>query len=39
MRVRAYPPETTPPSADAIVVAKRWHRYVVDWPAHGRTSG
>ena len=23
----------------AWLVAKRWHRYVVDWPAHGRTSG
>ena len=38
MRVRAYPPETTSVSADAIVVAKRWHRYVVDWPGHTQTS-
>ena len=34
LRVRAYPIDAAPPPADgAIVVAKRWHRYLLDWPA------
>ena len=34
LRVRAFPLESPLPAwADGIVIAKRWHRYVLDWPA------
>ena len=39
LRVRAYPIDTAPPaSGDAIVVAKRFHHYLLDWPAQSHTS-
>jgi protein-L-isoaspartate(D-aspartate) O-methyltransferase len=39
MRVRAYPIDSTAAvPADAIVVTKRWHRFVIDWPDHSQTS-
>src|SRR5262249_26271227 len=31
-RVRAYPIEVSPPSDGAVIVAKRWHHYLLDWP-------
>ena len=39
MRVRAYPVDSTAAaSEDAIVVTKRWHRFLIDWPDHSHTS-
>ena len=39
MRVRAYPiASPAPVSDDARVIVKRWHQYVLDWPAQNQTS-
>ena len=39
MRVRAYPVDSTAAaSEDAIVVTKRWQRFLIDWPDHSHTS-
>jgi len=39
MRVRAYPMDAPHPASDGgIVLARRWHRYLLDWPAQSHTS-
>jgi protein-L-isoaspartate(D-aspartate) O-methyltransferase len=39
LRVRAYPIESPAPAPDgARVIVKRWHRYLLDWPAQTQTS-